>query len=69
MSAKTNLTIEQGATWDRTLTVKYDDTPLDLTDYDARMQIRKTHKSTPALVDLTVGDGAGGIVVVITYTN
>lgn len=62
------LLIEQGSTFDRTLTL-YDDgsydliageatgEPIDLTGYSARMQIRRNAHSADVLFELTDGDG------------
>lgn len=60
MSAQ-NLTIsiEQGATWQRTLTITDDGIARDLTGYTARMQIRRLLGSSDApLVDLPGDSGA-----------
>jgi hypothetical protein len=65
MAAAThNITIEQGATFLRTLTLKNsDDTPFDLTGYTARGQIRRNHRSgnvaasfTCTITDPTAGE-------------
>jgi hypothetical protein len=60
-----DLVIEQGATFDRTLTVKENAVAKDLTGYVARAQIRKTHKSTSVLqtITATITDPANGIIV------
>lgn len=54
---KLNLEIPQGATFERRLTWKLDDTPVNLTNYTARMQVRPTAASAVVLLDLE--DGAG----------
>ncbi len=50
-----NITIEQGATWETTLTL----TDRDLTGCSARMQIRETIPSPSALLSLTSEPPAG----------
>ncbi|GAA4626653.1 hypothetical protein GCM10023196_035750 [Actinoallomurus vinaceus] len=74
-AAPYDITIEQGATWRTTLTVK-DATgaAVDLTGYSARMQIRPSVESTTVLLELATGSGititgpAGQIALVITAT-
>lgn len=63
MSGTCNLTIEQGATWSITITWEVDGSPVDLTDYTARMQIRRKHDSDDALLDITDDDAItlGGV--------
>lgn len=63
--AEIDLTIYQGATFRRTFQWKTGSpaTPVDLTGYTARMQIRK--KVTDATPVLTLTSAAGGI----TFTN
>lgn len=53
-----NVVIEQGATWTTTLTL----TDRDLTDCQARMQIRETVASPSTLLSLT-SDPAAGITI------
>jgi len=51
-------TIQQGATY--VLTVQYLDSeqvPIDITDYDAEMQVRVTAESDEVLVEASVDDG------------
>ena len=53
-----NIVIEQGATF--TWNLIWNDstsTPVDLTGYTARMQVRKTKASTEKLLDLTTENG------------
>ena len=53
-----NITMDQGAQW--TLTVVYDNnngTPIDLTGYTARMQIRNKLSDTTYLLDMTTENG------------
>lgn len=67
------ITIEQGATFKKTITWKDGDgTPKDLTGFTARMQVRASHDSTTKLIDIsstggeiTLGGAAGTIVIVI----
>ena len=50
--------VEQGATYQLDITWKQPDgTPVNLTGYTARMQIRKTVKSTDPLISLTTTNG------------
>lgn len=64
--------IEQGATWNPTLTVTDTGGAVDLTGYTARMQIRETVDSPTPLAELATGDGisidgpAGQITLLIT---
>lgn len=75
-AAPYDITIEQGATWRTTLTVKdATGTTVDLTGYTARMQIRPSVESTTVLLELnTTGSGitvtgpAGQIALLITAT-
>jgi hypothetical protein len=58
-AARRNITIEKGAT----LRLNYiwkdsTDTPVDLSGYIARMQVRKTFTSDTKLLDLTTENGA-----------
>jgi hypothetical protein len=72
-AAPYDITIEQGATWRTTLTVK-DSTGavVDLSGYTARMQIRPSVESTTVLLELATADGititgpAGQIALVIS---
>lgn len=74
MTATYDFTAGQGETFDRTVTWKIDDVAVNLTGYTARLQIRKTHKSTSAVVSLTsssgltLGGSAGTIQIVISAT-
>ncbi len=56
-----NLTMYQGASWDYTLTWTTTagsvTTPVDLTGYTARMQVRETQSSTATILSLTSGSG------------
>ena len=75
-AARWNPIIEQGVTFTRVLTWKDSNgTPIDLTGYTARMQLRKTIESSVAAVSLTtenggidLGDAAGTITITIAAT-
>lgn len=58
---KLNLTMYQGASWDYQLTWTTTSgtvtTPVDLTGYTARMQVREAHNSTTPILSLTSGSG------------
>ena len=58
-AADYDLLIEQGATFDFSIIWKDDnDTPIDLTGYSARMQIRQTYDTDP-IISLTSASGGG----------
>lgn len=53
-----NITIDQGATFSRTITVRNaDESLLNLTGYTARMQIRREYSSTNVMLSLTTENG------------
>lgn len=52
-----DLNIYQGASWDYTLTWQTGGTPVNLTNYGARMQVRETHASSTAILSLVAGTG------------
>jgi hypothetical protein len=57
-----NFTMDQGSVWD--LEITYQDpngTPINLTGFTAKMQLRKEYNST--IADLTLTTGGGGIVI------
>lgn len=57
-AAKSNFKLEEGATWTKVLEWKNEDlTPIDLTGFTARMQIRKSYSTATALHTLTSSDG------------
>lgn len=60
MAAKLNLTIDQGATFVKHL-VWHDDgeppTPIDITGYKARMQIRAQPEAADPMIELTTENG------------
>lgn len=74
MTATYDFEAGQGETFDRTVTWKIDDVAVNITGYTARMQIRKTIRSTSAVVSLTqasgltLGGSAGTIQIVISAT-
>ena len=64
-----NILCEQGTTFTRTLELKYPDTedptiyyPYDLTNFTARMQVRRTIESSTVIVELTTENGGINIV-------
>ena len=78
MSAgKWNFTIEQGATFVRSLNwTQKDKTPIDITGYTAKMQIRKAPSDSNVLLELSTAnnritiDGLnGGVELFITATD
>ncbi len=59
----------QGATFNETFTYKLGGSPVNLTSYTARMQVRKTPSSDIKILDLTTENGAitlGGVAGTIT---
>ena len=54
---KLDLVAYQGASWDYTLTWLAGGTPVNLTAYTARMQVRETFDSTGTILSLTSGTG------------
>ena len=71
-----DLTINQGATFELTVTWKDSaGTAINLTGYSARMQVRETYSSSTSIVSLTNGAGitlggaAGTIAIVISATT
>jgi hypothetical protein len=56
------ITIHQGATYTLTLTWRENGNPVDLTNWSARMQVRRRHKDETAWISLTSAPG-GGIVL------
>ena len=71
-----DLTINQGATFELTVTWKDSaGTAINLTGYSARMQVRETYSSSTSIVSLTSGAGitlggaAGTIAIVVSATT
>ena len=68
---KLNLTCPQGSTFSKSLTYKLDDDPVNLTGYDARLQVREFFYSPDPVLSLTnasgitLGASAGTISVLI----
>jgi len=52
-AGKHNFTLEQGATFDRQITVQENNQALNLTGYTARMQMRSTHDSSTIALTFT----------------
>lgn len=53
-----DIEIEQGATWSRTITVEDPaGTPIDLTGYSARMQVRSSYDAETPLLSISSADG------------
>lgn len=52
-----NITAYQGATYKLSLSWTIDDTPVDLTNYSAAMQVRESVSSDEPLLDLSSGNG------------
>jgi hypothetical protein len=55
--ATLDLICYQGASFDYQLTWNLNDTPVDLTNYDARMQVRPSYNSSSVVLNLTAGTG------------
>ena len=72
---KLKLLCPQGSTFSRTLTYKVDSTPVDLTGYEARLQVREYHYSDNFVISLTdtsgitLGGSAGTIDVLVDATT
>jgi pectin methylesterase-like acyl-CoA thioesterase len=54
---KYNMVCPQGSTFSKQLTYTVDDTPVDLSTYTARMQVRAKHSSPSPLVSLNTENG------------
>jgi hypothetical protein len=55
--ANYNITAYQGATYKLDMTYKIDDTPVNLTNYTAAMQVRETPSAETAVLSLANGTG------------
>jgi hypothetical protein len=55
-SNRFDLHIQQGATFHQRVKYKIGGEPVDITEYDIRLQVRKTY-CLPPVLDLTKGDG------------
>jgi len=67
---KVNFVCPQGSTFSRTLTYKLDDTPVNLSGYTARLQVREYHYSDDFIANLTSSSGItlGGSAGTITVS-
>ena len=66
MSAGTyNFIIDQGATFTRQLTVKDNDSAMDLTGYSVESKMRSTHDSSTVVgtFTCTISNASGGIIL------
>lgn len=52
-----NFICPQGSTFSKQITYSTNETPINLTGYTARMQVREKYTSTNAIVSLTSGNG------------
>ena len=52
---KLNLSCPQGSTFSKSLTYKIDDDPVNLTGYEARLQVREFFYSTEPVLNLSNG--------------
>ena len=73
--ATLNLNCWQGASWDYNLTWTLNGTAVNLTGWNARMQVRETYDAHTAVLSLTAGTGitlggtAGSILLEATATQ
>jgi hypothetical protein len=54
---RVNFICPQGSTFNRRVTYKIDETPVNLTGYSSRLQVREAHYSTSTITDLTSSNG------------
>ena len=54
---RVNFLCPQGSTFNRRLTYKIDDVPVNLNGYTSRLQVRGTHYAQETIVALTSGSG------------
>lgn len=52
-----NFGCPQGSTFRKTLTYKINNTPVNITGYSSRLQVRETHYTTDIIISLTSGNG------------
>jgi hypothetical protein len=70
-----NFVCPQGSTFRKTLTYTLDQTPIDLSGYSSRLQVRTAHYSTDPLISLvsgsglTIGGSAGTIDIYISDSD
>lgn len=57
MPGTLDFTCPQGTTFERTLTYKADGTPVNLSGYSARMQVRLNYQSASPVLSLASGSG------------
>jgi hypothetical protein len=55
---KVNFLCPQGSTFRKRLTYKIDETPVDLTGYSSRLQVRQNYYSTDKILDITSSSSA-----------
>jgi len=72
---RVNFICPQGSTFNRRLTYKIDDVPVNLNGYSSRLQVREAHYSTDTIASLTsasagitLGGSAGTIDILIADT-
>ena len=68
-----NFLCPQGSTFDKQITYKIDDVPVNLNGYSARLQVRQNHYSTDTILNLssltngiTLGGSAGTIDILVS---
>lgn len=69
MSNKHNFTIKQGKTFERRIQYQKDGTWFDLSEYEARMQIRPQYNSTTIYCNLSSSIGIDGTGLNLTPTS
>jgi hypothetical protein len=52
-----NFLCPQGSTFNKTITYKIENVPVNLTGYSSRLQVRETHYDTATIVSLINGNG------------
>jgi len=57
MAQRKDFVLDEGATFEKTVIIKYDGSPFDLTNYSARLQVRERHYDETPVISLTVGSG------------
>ena len=57
MAGTYNITVEQGATFERTITVADDGVARDISGYTIRMQVRKRRSDTDTFLDIDTTSG------------
>jgi hypothetical protein len=67
-SVQHDIVIDQGSTFELALQwLDENETPIDLTGYTGRMQVRETHESADVLLDIPIGqvtlDASGNITI------